>query len=374
MLSLLFSAASINAQQAWDYNNINWGLGFPLCNGAFQTPININERDAVYHSGLIGIDWDNTMVRNTSITVSSSVTLKFTDLQPQGVADVLIKGGPAAHAYRLEQIHMHWAQTDNAEGTEHAFNGKTYALEAHMVHHREDLGSVGRAATTAHGLLVVGVLFDITMDNSQGNAGLQSIIEAFQKGDTSITPRNTSFTAPLNVRDVMPDDFPARYYSYQGSLTTPPCFESVTWVLAATKGKISMPQLQAFRALSLNGKPVGPNYRPLQLQKYRTVFKSFNDDDDESDVSIQSDVAAKPMLSADGAPSLATTSHITSEGTSQAMQSGIIAALVLSAGAMTMFVVLLVIFCKNSAAFKADVSHPSVQAELQDSDFTANSA
>ena len=37
------------------------------------------------------------------------------------------------------------------------------------------------------------------------------------------------------------------YYSYKGSLTTPPCSESVTWIVMEEPVQVSQDQLDAFR-------------------------------------------------------------------------------------------------------------------------------
>eukprot|EP00808_Paulinella_micropora_P018244 g3880.t1 len=115
----------------------------------------------------------------------------------------------------LEQIHMHWSQEDNDMGSEHAFNGKTYALEAHMVHQRADLGSVANAANVAHGA-------------------------------------TTHTKAPHTA-----------------------CFESVTGCWPHSRAHLHE-QLAAFRN-QLMGKEVGNNYRPA-AERYRRVYKSFEDD------------------------------------------------------------------------------------------------
>eukprot|EP00808_Paulinella_micropora_P021798 g77398.t1 len=361
MFSVLFGA-SATLVQAWDYHDKNWGKEFPLCDGSFQTPISVDERDAIYHSGLLGINWNYSTVNACKIDVAKSITLTFTGQQPEGTQDVYIEGGPADHAYRLEQIHMHWSQEDNDMGSEHAFNGKTYALEAHMVHQRADLGSVANAANVAHGLLVVGVLFDVTMDNNAGNKGLDQLIQAFTSGDVSATTRKASFSTPFDFRSLMPADFPRRYYSYQGSLTTPPCFESVTWVLAATRERISMNQLAAFRNLNYMGKEVGNNYRPLQLQRYRRVYKSFEDDMESK---VVYDKQPSRYKQAEGpaagpAPAIATTPA----GSQIVLSTPIIAALALSAAACTLFAVTL-FFCifKRSRSTRKLVPLPVAAAQ-----------
>lgn len=55
------------------------------------------------------------------------------------------------------------------------------------------------------------------------------------------------------------------YYAYHGSLTTPPCFETVNWFVLKEKGQISPDQFAAFNDI------MGNNARPPQPLNGRVV-------------------------------------------------------------------------------------------------------
>lgn len=63
-----------------------------------------------------------------------------------------------------------------------------------------------------------------------------------------------------------------RYLSYKGSLTTPNCIETVTWMVSTRPVQISSAELAEFRKLKdENGNLLKHNFRPLQQLNYRKV-------------------------------------------------------------------------------------------------------
>eukprot|EP00611_Tribonema_gayanum_P007981 TRINITY_DN1744_c0_g1_i1.p3 TRINITY_DN1744_c0_g1~~TRINITY_DN1744_c0_g1_i1.p3 ORF type:complete len:104 (-),score=21.56 TRINITY_DN1744_c0_g1_i1:401-712(-) len=67
-----------------------------------------------------------------------------------------------------------------------------------------------------------------------------------------------------------------QYYTYQGSLTIPPCTETVTFVILAERTQVADAQLQAFRqsqtiAFGPTLDQSGSNARPLQPLNGRSV-------------------------------------------------------------------------------------------------------
>jgi carbonic anhydrase len=69
----------------------------------------------------------------------------------------------------------------------------------------------------------------------------------------------------VNVDDLLPKNLSA--YSYDGSLTTPPCSEGVKWFVLTTPVRVSAEQIAAFRAV------VHDNNRPVQPLNARTVVR-----------------------------------------------------------------------------------------------------
>ena len=69
------------------------------------------------------------------------------------------------------------------------------------------------------------------------------------------------------------------YYRYSGSLTTPGCYESVTWTVFHEPLAISESQMSFFRSLEFkDGNPMVNNFRPVQPLNDRRISASYAED------------------------------------------------------------------------------------------------
>ncbi|KAL1428438.1 hypothetical protein MTO96_002815 [Rhipicephalus appendiculatus] len=151
-----------------------------------------------------------------------------------------------------------------------------HTVKMHLVHMNTKYSTGEEALKHSDGLAVVAVFFQVS---SSDNSALSAIVGALrQMREKSTTRVNLTSIPPL--RQLMPRD-PQLYYRYQGSLTTPPCSEAVTWTVLAQPSRISEAQLQAFRDLVVdhgNGsspEPLVNNFRPVTPLNGRTVLRNF---------------------------------------------------------------------------------------------------
>ena len=130
--------------------------------------------------------------------------------------------------FELEQFHFH-------HPSEHTLDGAHYPLEVHFVHH----GPTGA-------LLVLGVL----VTEGAPNPALRVLFDHLPHG-------HDATRLSIDPELLIPAD--RHYLTYDGSLTTPPCTEGVTWIVLATPITASAAQIQAFSALfPHNNRPVMP--------------------------------------------------------------------------------------------------------------------
>lgn len=123
--------------------------------------------------------------------------------------------------YFLTQFHFH-------HPSEHAVNEKQKAVELHAVHQNLDDGK----------LVVVGIFIEIGTDEAQAPP-LASHLASLLKGGKS---QDEHPAVSLNPADYLPSNS-KQYYRYEGSLTTPPFSENVSWAILRESRYISKQEL-----------------------------------------------------------------------------------------------------------------------------------
>ena len=110
--------------------------------------------------------------------------------------------------------------------------------------------------------LVIGVL--LTVGHSR-NPFLQTLIDA---GLPQKEGEDTQSSELIDLSDGLTDT--SSYFTYEGSLTTPPCTENVTWVVLTNPATMSAAQYDAFRSI------LGNDFRPTQDLNGRAVRVTVN--------------------------------------------------------------------------------------------------
>lgn len=142
--------------------------------------------------------------------------------------------------YDLLQFHFH-------APSEHTVAGKHSDIEMHLVH-KSKKGE----------LAVVGVL----IDKGEMNGAYKDVWAGLPEKEG----KEMALKATVNAFELLPAK--KIYYSYSGSLTTPPCSENVSWFVMKTPVKLSGDQIKAFTEI-MHG-----DNRPTQPLHGRKVTQS----------------------------------------------------------------------------------------------------
>ncbi|XP_065360180.1 uncharacterized protein CAH6 [Calliphora vicina] len=247
-----------------------WFNEFPQCGGHKQSPIAITTHktiDVIAPPILFGL-YDAPMsqplkMRNNGHTVEFNVPPTVLGDKP------FITGGILDDIYEVEQVHFHWGSTLR-KGSEHVLNGHQYDIEMHIVHRNKKYDNMKTAIHFEDGVTVVGVLFKVVKTDQVYYPGLNVVYSNLP----NVQQFNSSSTAEelISLGSLLGNINREDFYTYQGSLTTPPCAESVTWVIFSDILPISYRELPKFwDVLDEHGKNF-VNVRPIQNNGFRKIY------------------------------------------------------------------------------------------------------
>ena len=156
--------------------------------------------------------------------------------------------------YFIEQLHFHWGDHSN-NGSEHTIDNKRYPLEMHLVHYNSKYNNVSEAimGDERNSLAVISVLFEISREDNEKLEPIMRKAHAIRQVNGTVVSRGFGGVA---LDDLLPSSKEESFFTYEGSLTTPPCSEVVSWIILKEKATISERQIQIFRykeALLFNG-------------------------------------------------------------------------------------------------------------------------
>ncbi|MEE6500442.1 hypothetical protein FKM82_003783 [Ascaphus truei] len=245
-----------------------WKGPLDIPGGTRQSPIDIRVRDSVFDPQLAPVTTQYDP--NTCLHIWNngySFIVEFDDCTDKSV----VTGGPLTNQFRLKQFHFHWG-VNNDWGSEHTVDKKVFPAELHLVHWNScKYKSFEEAIMEDNGLAVIGVFLKLGKHHQQ----LQKVVDILPSVRYKDALTECNYFDPSSLLPSCSD-----YWTYSGSLTTPPLTESVTWIIKKKPIEVDHNQLAVFRSLLFTAvgeeeKYMVDNFRPLQPLMNRTVHSSF---------------------------------------------------------------------------------------------------
>jgi len=234
---LCAAAARADSEPHWGYDcpdgPNSWGSLDPkyrACTiGAQQSPIALDGALST-DVGDLTVDWppEKYEIINNGHTIQAAAktgSLKLGD-----------------RTFMLKEFHFHTPSEHAVNKVEH------YDLEAHFVHENAD-----------YGLAVVGVFMRV----GAANKAFSTIMRFAPTGHNEHRPLPDA----LDATGLLPPEKARTRYRYEGSLTIPPCSETVDWNIFAQPVSVAEGDFNKFKGLYSN------NARPLQSLNRRFLLK-----------------------------------------------------------------------------------------------------
>uniref|UniRef100_T1H954 Carbonic anhydrase n=1 Tax=Rhodnius prolixus TaxID=13249 RepID=T1H954_RHOPR len=210
----------------------------------------------LFNDKMIAISLDNSKSFNPSVIVQAVSGWEHkVKLMPSKTVAVGVAAGGIRGFYSLDHIHFHWP-------SEHTVDGIRFPLEVHFVHYNSIYPSLNAALPDPAGVAVIAVLFT----EGSKSSPIGHLIEENKYSQINAGPLSSDLTAD----QFLPADS-SRFYRYHGSLTTPPCSESVMWSVLKSKPSLSSEQIGWFEKAPLKNGPLTSNFRPIQDAGFRDV-------------------------------------------------------------------------------------------------------
>lgn len=162
--------------------------------------------------------------------------------------------------YEVKQFHFHFP-------SEHAVNGQHAAGEIHIVHQR-------RNATGTNGLAVIGILLQESWALDGYNAKERQkeldFMSALGFGkDLPAEGKEIDVSKDVDL-NAFSHELAGAYFHYHGSLTTPPCSETVHWYVLQRPAVVTAEMIASFKKKY----PPPSNNRPVQKLNGREALFS----------------------------------------------------------------------------------------------------
>lgn len=252
---LTFLGAAFAADD-WTYENQDEWPNICVTNNTMrQSPINIITQDVQFNPSLIDLQMEGYDMEYDGVFTHQGINVRFiaNTSQPPTLQNHL-------GTYDFLNFHFHWGDA-TGRGSGHRVDSDQGELEIHFVHRKRGQEEMH----VGDYLSVIAVIAEVDEDAELTGPWLQlDPLEVLALDDTfPITGLRPGLLLPESLD----------YYHYEGSFTSPPCYEIVNWFVLKERITIPGAYLEKLRMVQWRdtGEPIVFNFRMPQELAGRVV-------------------------------------------------------------------------------------------------------
>ncbi|XP_067670579.1 carbonic anhydrase 1-like [Haliotis asinina] len=257
----LCTAASVS-KSSFSYNMYSsngpqrWHLISSCCGGEKQSPVHLTTLGAVCYQPYTLTYRQPLATWVSSVTYNDGQTASMTF--PKGRLSLCDVPHREGSRFTLGEIHYHAGITEDT-GSEHWVEDTGYAAEIHLVHYNRKYNGIAEAMSKRDGLVVIAVL--IQEARTSPNSELRRYVRLVSRLKANDAKLRTSMRPLL----LLPRN--KEFFMYEGSLTSPPCSESVSWIVMRQPLQLSTKGLEILRKLPTKSGQVLATYTNVRSEQ-----------------------------------------------------------------------------------------------------------
>ncbi len=239
---LLSSALALEGEFSYSMQD-QWPNICVTGNTMRQSPIDIMTADVQFDESLIPLEMTGFDIEYDGTFSNEGMNGYFTPDNSQATTRNHLG------TYDFSRFHFHWG-SQTGEGSEHQVDSDAGELEIHFVQRKQN-----ETEMVGDYLGVIAVIADVDEDMELTGPWLQLNASRILVANESIP------VVGFRIDQLLPTN--RDYFTYEGSFTSPPCYEIVNWFVM--KERITIPgayleQLRQFKCGSTS-ELLGPNFR-----------------------------------------------------------------------------------------------------------------